>query len=36
MRSVYADPAYRSTFGELKAELARLQQELNVPPSDLR
>jgi hypothetical protein len=36
MLSVYADPAYKATVGELKAELARLQRELNVPASDLR
>ena len=31
MRSVYADPAYAEVVKEMTAELARLQQELEVP-----
>jgi arylsulfatase A-like enzyme len=31
MQSVYDDPAYADMVREMKAELARLQQELEVP-----
>jgi arylsulfatase A-like enzyme len=34
MKSVYGDPAYASVQKELKAELARLRKELQVPDKD--
>jgi arylsulfatase A-like enzyme len=33
MHSVYADPAYAATVGELKTELARLRDVYHVPPN---